>query len=135
MSLSQLKTLLLSPHSQTSTLLGYTIGPFMALAGSLKLIGWKAGHEQYQRAGHSDSVYYNTAVIEVIGSVMLLPEQTRFAGVVVLLGMIVFLETSKPNREGWGKGVKTPWYFWVPARVMTSGLVVLGWVARPWLLG
>jgi len=107
----------------------------MALAGTLKLIGWKAGHEQYRRAGHSDSVYYNTAVIEVIGSVMLLPEQTRFAGVVVLLGMIVFLETSKPNKEGRGKGENTPWYFWVPARIMTSGLVVLGWVARPWLLG
>jgi hypothetical protein len=132
MSLSQLTTLLLSPHPNTSTFLGYTIGPFMALAGTLKLIGWKAGHEQYQRAGHSDSVYYNTAVIEVIGSVMLLPEQTRFAGVVVLLGMIVFLETSKPNR---GKKMDTPWYFWVPAGTMTSGLVVLGWIARPWLLG
>jgi hypothetical protein len=132
MSLSShhLTTLLLSPHPSTSTFLGYTIGPFMALAGTLKLIGWKAGHEQYQRAGHSDAVYYNTAVIEVIGSVMLLPEQTRFAGVAVLLGMIVFLESSKPNR---GKKMDTPWYFWVPAGVMTSGLVVLGWVARPWV--
>jgi len=132
MSLSQLRTLLISPHPSTSTTLAYTIGPFMALAGTLKLIGWKAGHEQYQRAGHSDSIYYNTAVIEVIGSVMLLPEQTRFAGVVVLLGMIVFLQISKPNR---GTTMETPWYFSVPARFMTSGLVVLGWVARPWLLG
>jgi hypothetical protein len=132
MSLSShhLTTLLVSPHPSTSTFLGYTIGPFMALAGTLKLIGWKAGHEQYQRAGHSDAVYYNTAVIEVIGSVMLFPEQTRFAGVAVLLAMIVFLESSKPNR---GKKMDTPWYFWVPAGVMTSGLVVLGWVARPWV--
>jgi hypothetical protein len=77
-------------------------------------------------------VYYNTAIIEVIGSVMLLPEQTRFAGAVVLLGMISYLLVSKPKR---GEKIETRWYFSVPAGVMTTGLVVLGWVARPWLLG
>ena len=80
---SHLTTLFLSPHLQISTVLAYTLGPFLSLGGALKLLGWKAAHQQYKRDGYSETVYYSTVIIELLASLSLIPETTRFGGVLV----------------------------------------------------
>jgi hypothetical protein len=57
---SHLTNLLRSPHPKISTVITYTLGPFLALGSALKLIVWKAAHEQYKRDGYFNAVYYTT---------------------------------------------------------------------------
>jgi hypothetical protein len=104
-----------------------SLGAFLAFAGLKKLFTkWDEAEATYRNNGFSTTEYYNTAILEVIGSLGLFFPHTRFAGVAILISMIAFIEL-RSNRSA----PRAPLYFRIPARVTQVLLVGLAWVLRP----